>query len=80
MLDLLLSAGISPGVGLVAGAVVPQDPFDGDPAHREPTHRPTQDPDRRLGCFVIVDLGVGDPGVVIDHSMDKRLAQQHVTV
>ena len=77
--NLQLSAGIAPRVGLVAGAVVGQDAFDGDPAHREPTHCAAQDPDGGRGGFVVVDLGVGNPGVVIDDGVDKRVAQ-HIAV
>ena len=51
--------------GAVAGAVVGQDPFDGDAAGGEPRVRPG--PEAGGGGLGLVgqDLGVGQPGVVV---------------
>src|SRR5690606_24870399 len=73
--DAELGAGVPPGVGLVGRSVVRQDALDGDAAVGEPGHRPAQDADRGLGPLVVVDLGVGDAGVVVDDRVDERRAQ-----
>jgi hypothetical protein len=64
-------------VGFVGRAVIRQDPLDGDSAGGEPGHGPTQH-----GClgFIAVDLGVGDPGVVVDDRVHVRRPDPGVTV
>jgi hypothetical protein len=71
-----LSAGLTPPVGAVAAAVIGQDALDADAAGGEPRVRAVQE----RGCgrrgLVIVDLGVGQAGVVIDRGVDEAVADQ----
>ena len=76
--DAQLGAGVAPEVGPVGGAVVGQDAFDGDAAVGEPGDRAAQDPDRGGGLLVVVDLDVGDPGVVVDDGVQVGGADQRV--
>ena len=55
-LDAELSAGVAPGVGAVAAAVVGEHPFDGDSVLGEPGNGASQDCDRGRGLFVGVEL------------------------
>ena len=70
--DAERSAGVAPGVGAVAAAVVGEDSFDGDSSFCEPGHGAFQDSDSGLGPLVGTDLDVGDSGVVIDHGVQER--------
>jgi hypothetical protein len=66
--------------GAVGRAVVGQDPLDGHTAGREPVHRAVQDVDCSGGFLVIADLGIGDPGVVVDDRVDERGPEQRAAV
>lgn len=39
-----------------------------------------QHPDRGVGSFIVVDLGVCDAGVVVDDGVDEGVADQRVPV
>ena len=51
-------------------AVVGQHPLHEDATFGEPGHGPVENPDRGGGGLVVVTLGVGDSGVVVDHGVD----------
>lgn len=78
--DAELFAGIAPGVGFLGRAVVGEDPLDPDAAGLEPGHCPAENPDRGDGFLVVMDLGVGDPGVVIDDAVNERGPDLGLTV
>ena len=65
---------------LVGAAIVGQDPLDGGPVGVEPLNSPHQYGGRGEGGFVVVDLGVGDAGMVVDDGVDVGLAHQRVVV
>jgi hypothetical protein len=71
-LDAQFGAGVAPEAGFVGGAVVGEDPVNGDAAVREPGHGPQQDPDGGRCGLVVVDLGVGDAGVIVDDGVEVR--------
>ncbi|OJG05002.1 hypothetical protein BG618_03878 [Pseudonocardia autotrophica] len=73
-------AGVAPGVGAVGRAVVGQDSAGGDPAGGEPGHRAAQHSDRGGGGLVVVDLGVGQAGVVVEHGVHERRAHLRLVV
>jgi hypothetical protein len=74
--DAQLLAGLAPSVAAVAAAVVGQDPLDGDATGGEPGLGSGEEPDRGLAGLVRVDLGVGQPGVVIDGGVDEPMTLQ----
>jgi len=78
--DPELGAGVSPEAGLVGGAVVGEDAFNGDPAVGEPRDCPQDNADSGDGGLVVVDLGIGDAGMVVDHRVDERHAEEFVTL
>lgn len=78
--DAEFVAGIAPGVGLVGGAVVGEDPFDGDAVGGEPGDGSAQHSDRGGRGFVVVDLGIGDAGVVVDDGVHERMSHEFVVV
>ena len=80
VLDAELVTGIPPQVRAVGAAVVGQDPLDGDPVGVESLNSPHQHGRGCHGGFVVVDLGVGNAGVVVDHGVDVGLAHQRVVV
>ena len=55
----------------VGRPVVGQDALDGDTAFGEPGHGPVEHCDRGEGLLVVVALGVGEPGVVVDHGVHE---------
>ena len=63
-----------PEPGFVAGAVVGEDPFAGDAVCSEPGDGAVPEPDRGGGLFVVVDLGVDEPGAVINGGVDVAVA------
>src|SRR5688572_28437243 len=79
-LDTQLGAGVAPGVGAVGRAVVGQHPLHGDAAGGEPGHRPAQHADGGGSGLVVVDLGLGDPAVVVEHGVHERGADLGVVV
>ena len=72
--DTELGAGVSPQVRPIIPAVVLEDPLDGDASLVEPLDSSYQDRGRGECGFVVVDLGVGDAGVVVDDGVDVGLA------
>jgi len=79
-LDVRLGASISPGMGFVGRAVIGENPFDGDAAGSEPRDCPAQHSDRCRDRFVVVGLGMGNPGAVVDDGVHERLTDQRPTV
>ena len=76
MLHVELGEGVAPEEGPVAAAVVGQHAVDGDAVGGEPGVGPAPE---RCGCFtglVVVDLAVGQPGVVIDRGVDVGVAAE----
>ena len=73
-------AGVAPQVRPVGTAVVRKDPLDGDAPLVEPLDGLDQDSGGGEGGFVVVDLSVGDAGVVIDDGVDVGIARQRVPV
>jgi hypothetical protein len=76
--DAEVVADVTPGVGAVGGAVVGQDALDGDAVSSEPGHGSLQDADRGFGFLVVVDLGVGDSGVIVDDGVHERVSSGHI--
>jgi hypothetical protein len=74
-----LGADITPQVRAVAAAVVGENSLNDHPALGKPGHGTTEDSSGRLFGFVVVDLDVGDPGVVIDDGVDEGGAHLGVT-
>jgi hypothetical protein len=72
--DTEIGAGLRPDAAAVAAAVVRQHPLDGDAAGGEPGHRAAQDSSCGGRELVVVDLGVGQPAVVIDDGVDVGVA------
>ena len=56
VLDVQFGAGVTPGMGAVAGAVVRQHPFDDDTSISEPGNCAVQGADRGDGLLVVADL------------------------
>jgi hypothetical protein len=73
VLDLQLGTRVAPGTGFVAAAIVCQHTLHVDASCAKPAHRALQDADGNVGGFVVVDLGIGHPRVVIDDGMDERV-------
>jgi hypothetical protein len=59
----------------VTPAVVGQDTFNAHAASPKPAHRPAQDLDCCVGSFVVVDLGVGHPRMVVDHGVYEGMTE-----
>ena len=78
--DTTFGACVSPGVGSVGGTVVREHPFDADAADGEPGHCPFQNTDRSLGFLIVVDLGVSNTGVVIDHGVNERVPHENAAM
>lgn len=70
--DSQFGAGFTPRVGNVGRPVVGQHPLDSDPAFGEPGHRALQQTDCRDRFFVGANLGVSDPGVIVNDSVHER--------
>jgi len=70
--DAKVCAGIAPGEGSVAAAVVGQDAFNAHAALGEPGDGVVQDVDGGVGLLISADLCVGDSGVVIDDGVHER--------
>jgi hypothetical protein len=78
--DAELLAALVPAVAAIAGAVVGQDPLDDHAAFSEPGPGSAKEPSRGLAALIRVDLGVGQPGVVIDGGVDIPLTNQGVVM
>jgi len=78
--DTELEAGCCPAAAAVAGTVVRQHSFDAHAAGGEPVDRMTQDGDGGGRGLVVVDLGVGQPGVVIQDGVDVGGADQRAVI
>jgi hypothetical protein len=57
-----------------------QHPLDDHPAIGEPDLGPIQEPHRGLASFVRVDLGIGQPGVIIHRRVDEPMPDQPVAI
>jgi len=79
-LDMQLSAGSAPGVRAVAGAIVGDDAFDGDSAGTKPAHGSDQHPNGGISCFVVMDFGVGHPGVIVDDGVHEPVPEVGVAL
>lgn len=66
-----VGADLAPQVRFVGRAVVGEHTLDGDAAVGEPGHGPGEDADGGGCLLVVVALGVGDAGVVVDDSVDE---------
>jgi hypothetical protein len=64
----------------MAAAVVGQDLLDDHAAGGEPGLGPGQEPGGSLAGLIGVDLGIGQPGVVIDGGVDEPMTDQWVVV
>ena len=62
--------------GDVGGAVVGQDPLDGDAVSLVVGDGATEEAGRGRRAFVCEDFGVGEPGVVVDGDVDELPACQ----
>lgn len=62
--------GVAPGMGLVAGTVVGEDAFNGDPARGEEGLGPLPEPGGGFLLLVGEDLAAGEAGVVVDDRVD----------
>src|SRR4051812_18983739 len=80
MFDVEVAAGFPPDVAAVAGSVVGEPLFDDDAAGEEPDPRPAQDRRSRFFAFVVVDLGVDDPAVVIEDAVHERVTDPRLAV
>ena len=74
--DAELNAGVAPSERAIRRSVVGEDAFDGDAAISEPGDRTLENTDRGGSLLVLTDLDVSDPGVIIDHGVQERGAQQ----
>ena len=74
-----LPSGERVGERAIAGAVVGEDALDRDAQRREPGNRATKDAGRGGATLVGQDLGVGEPGGVVDGDVNK-LPAGHATL
>jgi hypothetical protein len=65
-------------VAAVAAAVVGEDLLDDHAASGEPGLGPLEEPGRGLAGLIGVDLGIGQPGVVVDRGVDEPIAADRV--
>ena len=72
--DVELGAGRCPDAAAVAGTVVGEDAFHADTTNGEPGNCSAQDGSGGRPGLVVMDLGVGDAGVVIDDGVDVGVA------
>jgi hypothetical protein len=75
-----LLAGLSPQLAAIAAAVVSQHLLDDQAAGSEPGLSPLEEPDRGLAGLIGVDLGIGQPGVVINGGVDEPVALPRVVM
>ena len=57
----------------IAGTIVGEDPFHGDAVILEERVRPRPEPGGGVFLLIAEDLGVGEPGVVIDGMVEERV-------
>jgi len=72
--DVELRTGLAPQEAAVAAAVVGQHAFDGHPSCGEPGDGSSEHAGCGGGGLVVMDLGVGDPRVVVEDGVNKRCA------
>jgi hypothetical protein len=68
-LDAELGAGVAPGEGAVAVAIVGEHAFDADALLRVPADGPAKESDAIVGPFAGQQLAVGEPGVIVDRQV-----------
>ena len=73
-----LLAGIAPAVAAVAAAVVGQDPLDDHAVFGEAGLGAVQEAGRGLAGLIGVDLGIGQPRVVVDRGVNEPVAADRV--
>src|SRR5215469_4189353 len=73
--DVQLGAGGGPVPGAVAGAVVADDAFDGDAECGVPGVRAGEERGGGVLALVGQDLGVGEPGMVVQRGVQVAVAQ-----
>src|SRR5215467_2771306 len=78
--DAQAGAGGSPQAGNVAAAVVADDAFDGDPGCGVPGVRAGQERGCGFAGLVGQDLGIGQPGVVVEGGVQVAVAQVRAAV
>jgi hypothetical protein len=71
VVDAEVGAGVAPGEGPVAAAVVGEHSLDRDAALVEPRHRSIEHADRGGGLLIGADLGIGQAGLVIDDGVHE---------
>ncbi len=75
-----LGADLAPQLRAITATVVGQDAFNAHSAGGEPCHGALEHTDGGQGCFIVVDLGVGHPAVVVDDGVAESVSKQLVTV
>lgn len=70
--DAELRADVTAEVGFVRRSVIGQVPFHGHAAGSKPGHGSQQHSDSGCCGFVLMDLGMSYPGVVIEDGVDER--------
>lgn len=79
MADPELGATGGPVAGAVAGAVVREDPFDGDPPSGEPGDRPVRERDTVRSVLDAGELRIGQPRVGVDRGVDVGVTDSLAT-
>src|ERR1700722_5811057 len=78
--DAQVRAGSGPVAGAVAATVVGEDALDGDPGGGVPGGGAGQERGRGFLALVGEDLGIGEPGVVVQDGVQIAVAQLGVAV
>src|SRR5215468_253224 len=78
--DAQAGAGGSPQVGDVTAAVVADDAFDGDPGCGVPGVRAGEERGCGFAGLVGQDLGIGQPGVIVEGGVQVAVAQVRAAV
>lgn len=73
-------AGAVPQVGPISTSIVRKHSLYGDAVLGEPLHRAAQHADGGRSCFVVVDLGEGDAGMVVKDGVNERVSELWATV
>jgi hypothetical protein len=76
----LPSTALPPALAAVAAAVVGQDLVDDDAAGGEPDLGSGQEARGGLAGLIRVDLGIGQPRMIVDGGVDETVADQRVVM
>jgi hypothetical protein len=71
VLDIQIPASVTEGKGLIATAIVGHDAGDGNAEAFVVGHGRLEEGHRATGLLIGLDLGEGDPGMVVDADMDE---------